>query len=107
MGQINANVTIGLLNPISTVIFVDACVSGGRGPVGPPLKMAFLLQKCTNFGPELSFDKILARFLGMCQNFSLNLTIFEIWILKSPCNPTFLKIELHINYIPQKKAEII
>ena len=49
------------VNPISTVIFFDACVPGG-GPVGPPLEMAFLQQKCANFGPEVKFDKILAIF---------------------------------------------
>ena len=28
--------------------------------VGPPIEMAFLLQKCANFGPEMNFGKVLA-----------------------------------------------
>ena len=44
-------------NPISTGIFFDAYVPGD-----PPLKMAFLLQKCANFCPEMKFGNILARF---------------------------------------------
>ena len=50
-------------NPISTNTFFDACVPRGGVSVGSsPLKMAFLLQKCANFGPEMKFGKILARF---------------------------------------------
>ena len=49
------------LNPISTVIFFDAYVPG-EGSVGPPLKMAFLLEKCANSCPEMKFGNILGRF---------------------------------------------
>ena len=61
--------------PYQYIIFFDACVPRG-GLVGPPpLEMAFLQKKCTNFGPEVKFDKILAIFWGLSQISSTILTI--------------------------------
>ena len=54
---VEARLTLSVPSYFSTLVY-----RGGRGPVGPPLEMAFLQQKCANFGPEVKFDKILAIF---------------------------------------------
>ena len=51
--------------------------------------MAFLQQKCANFGPEVKFDKILAIFWSLLQIFSLILTILAFLTLIMTKNRNF------------------
>ena len=95
----------GHFNPISTAIFLTLMYRGRFWR--PPLEMAFLQQKCANFGPEVKFDKILAIFWSLLQIFSLILTILAFLTLNRPKIATSLKIGLQICYIPQKKAKIM